>query len=125
MQRRFPHVTAITLGDAFAHRHGRRPDPTPHDARHGFHLQWLAVIILVLTELVSAAGTTSASFTVRVQVLPTREQKLMSAQLTVRQPDGSSVTLTREQKAMYIKDPASILQATRPTDGTVVISVEY
>ena len=76
----------------------------------------LIALVLSNTALASAEST-SASLTITVTVLPTREQGLAAARISLRQPDGTVVVLDSQQRAQYIRDPATAARHVRPGPG--------
>lgn len=75
---------------------------------------------------VALSASTSATLTVSVTVLPTKAQRLMAAQMSVRQPDGTVLVLNSQQQAQYIANPESLRKHVRGSPGEyVLVTVEY
>lgn len=74
----------------------------------------------------AVAGSNGVPVTIRINVVPGREDSLMAADIKLRQPDGTLIVLTAQEKARYIKDPASLktVAGLHPS-GLVVVTVEY
>lgn len=77
----------------------------------GTPLAWklLAAALAVLQAAVAAAGPASGSLSVTARVLPSKEQKLKAANITVLTPDGRRITLTTEQKSQLARNPQALL----------------
>lgn len=91
-------------------------------------IAWLATAVLLVSPLGSAAadGSASATFAVRVQLIPTMQQSMLAADIRVGQADGTLLTLTAQQRARYVEDPIGVLKAVRPDgDSHVVVKVEF
>lgn len=88
----------------------------------------LAAAALMVFALGSAAatGSATASFIVRIDYLPIMKQSMLAAEIKVRQPDGTFVALTPQQRARYVEEPASLLPAVRRGgDSYVVVRIEF
>jgi hypothetical protein len=71
------------------------------------------------------AGTVGASFTVSVRVMPSATQGMLRAEVKARREDGSTTTLTAEQKVQLVQERAKLLTTLKPdADGYVRLVVE-
>lgn len=70
-------------------------------------------------------ASASAKFIVSVQVLPSKKEQIVQADVKLRRQDGTTEVLTSEQKAEFARDPASVLRLAMPdADGYVRLLVE-
>jgi hypothetical protein len=89
---------------------------------------WLAIpVALVLGAAAPAALAASGSvrLNVSVTVLPSKRQRTLDSAIQVRAPDGTAVTLDRQQKLLYLQNPQALVQALVPNaTGPVVVTME-
>jgi hypothetical protein len=88
--------------------------------------QAAAVILATAHGWAVAGGMPSAGLAVTATVLPSRAQRLKSAQISVRQADGTLVVLSSRERAQYIDDPGSIWGDARSAPGGhLVVTVQF
>jgi hypothetical protein len=90
---------------------------------------WLAATAVALAASAGTApalaGSASVRFNVTVTVLPSKRQRTLDAVMRLRGPDGSTVTLDRQQKLLWLENPRALVQTVAPNaNGYVVITME-
>jgi hypothetical protein len=86
----------------------------------------LACAVAVLQAPFAIAGSASSQFTISITVTPTRSQSLRDAQISVREGNETTLVLTRQQQAAYIRDPASIRNLVRAgSKEPMLVTVYY
>jgi hypothetical protein len=85
-----------------------------------------AVLAVLLFGAAATAGTATASFTVRINFVPSMKQAMQAAEIKVRQPDGSYLPLTGQQRERYLEDASSIVMTLRANgDNDVLVRIEF
>jgi hypothetical protein len=90
---------------------------------------WLAATAIALASFAVAlpalAGSTSVRLNVSVTVLPSKRQRTLDAEMTLRGADGSAVTLDRRQKLLWLENPRALVRAVAPdANGPVIVSID-
>lgn len=90
---------------------------------------WLAATAVALAAFAVAppalAGSSSVKFNVTVTVLPSKRQRTLDSVMKLRAPDGSTVTLDRQQKLLWLENPQAVVKAVAPNaNGYVVVTME-
>jgi hypothetical protein len=86
-----------------------------------------AAVALVLGAAAPAAlaGSGSVKMNVSVTVLPSKQQRTLDSAMKLRSPDGSTVTLDRQQKLLWLQNPQALLRSVEPdANGYVVVTME-
>lgn len=90
---------------------------------------WLAAAAVALASFAgpspALAGAASVRMNVSVTVLPSKRQRTLDAVMKLRTADGSTVTLDRRQKLLWLENPQALVRAVAPdATGPVVVTIE-
>jgi hypothetical protein len=90
---------------------------------------WVAATAMALASFAGAppalAGSTNVRVNVSVTVLPSKRQRTLDAEMTLRAADGSAVTLDRRQKLLWLENPQALVRAFAPeANGPVIVTID-